>query len=604
MDPNQARPAKSRHLLWVLIVLIALIIVGPYLVLRHSIQAAAQANAWVQHSQQVDATSTDLGYRIRDLEAATLSETATPDAAFEARIEESLAAIPGIQRTLHDLTQDNPRQQANLVELDIAIRHRIDIANGIAADHLQTSRSAANIAQANNRYPVRNILTRIIDRERQLLVARQAESDRQSRMINVLGIAFTALQLALLTLMTVLIQRQQRHRLAAEHEQRKASSRAEAVMHTIRDPIALIDGQQRVVMHNAAFDELYADGDEDISGRPLASVAGGAWNRADLLQRLRDVVGRNRELWDFEHPQTTIDGAKRTMLLNARPMRLPDQPTQVALLTVSDVTAQKAAEQHIQELNHQLAGKVAQVTDVNRELEAFSYSVSHDLRAPLRHISGFADKLRRQLGTDADEKSTHYLGIIDTSAKRMAALIDDLLVYSRLGRSALRLHPVDMQSLVMEVRAMLDATIEDEGADHHVEWHIAQLPIVVADDNMMRQVWQNLLGNAVKYSSNRETSRIDIDYSSAADGDHVFTVRDNGVGFDMAYASKLFGVFQRMHKASEFPGTGIGLASVKRVLLRHGGTITAESTPGEGSIFRFTLPAMPDTARTPNETIE
>ncbi len=230
----------------------------------------------------------------------------------------------------------------------------------------------------------------------------------------------------------------------------------------------------------------------------------------------------------------------------------------------------------------------------NRELEAFSYSVSHDLRAPLRHVAGFSDKLSRHLGENADEKSLHYLDIIGNSAKRMSQLIDDLLVYSRLGRSALRLQPVDMQSTVDETRAMLDANLAADGSSQQVSWKIQPLPIVVADENMMRQVWLNLLGNAVKYSGNRERSHVEESHQRLDDGSHEFCVRDNGAGFDMAYAGKLFGVFQRLHKSSDFPGTGIGLASVKRVLARHGGSISAESEPDRGALFRFTLPAALD----------
>ena len=180
----------------------------------------------------------------------------------------------------------------------------------------------------------------------------------------------------------------------------------------------------------------------------------------------------------------------------------------------------------------------------------------------------------------------------------MAALIDDLLVYSRLGRAAMRQQAVDMQTLVADTRAMLDANLktdaESSGVAHHVEWNIAPLPIVVADENMMRQVWLNLLGNAVKYSGNRDPAQIRVDYQQQADGGHQFTVSDNGAGFDMAYAGKLFGVFQRLHKASDYPGTGIGLASVRRVLTRHGGRIWAEAAPDAGATFHFYLPPALD----------
>ena len=176
----------------------------------------------------------------------------------------------------------------------------------------------------------------------------------------------------------------------------------------------------------------------------------------------------------------------------------------------------------------------------------------------------------------------------------MSALIDDLLVYSRLGRSAMRLQAVDIQSMVEETRAMLDADVAGEHPGHVVQWRIGPMPILVADENMLRQVWHNLMGNAVKYSARSEPARIEVEHRRNADGDHHFTVRDNGAGFDMQYAGKLFGVFQRLHAASEFSGTGIGLASVKRVVTRHNGSVWAEAAPGEGATFHFTLPANLD----------
>jgi light-regulated signal transduction histidine kinase (bacteriophytochrome) len=220
--------------------------------------------------------------------------------------------------------------------------------------------------------------------------------------------------------------------------------------------------------------------------------------------------------------------------------------------------------------------------------------VSHDLRAPLRHIGGFADKLARHLGEAKDEKSRHYLQTISDSARRMSRLIDDLLVYSRLGRSALRLQPVDMQSVVEELRAMLDSNNAADHPGHRIEWRIAPLPVIVGDENMLRQVWLNLLSNAAKYSVGSEPAVIEVGYTRDGNGDYRFVVADNGVGFDMAYAGKLFGVFQRLHSVGEFEGTGIGLASVRRVLARHGGHIEADAALGAGARFTFTLPASTD----------
>src|SRR5450759_2546990 len=273
----------------------------------------------------------------------------------------------------------------------------------------------------------------------------------------------------------------------------------------------------------------------------------------------------------------TAGDVKRDVMVNARPMILPETSDTVALLTVSDLTARKRSEEQILELNRQLAGKIAQITEVNRELEAFSYSVSHDLRAPLRHIAGFSEKLRAGLGDAVDDKVKHYCEVIAESARRMSTLIEDLLIYSRLGKHALRLQPVDMQSLVEEVRAVLMSNVEDRA----ITWRLAPLPVVVADASMMQLAWQNLLDNAIKYTTGTENAVIEIGNDDIGE-ERVFWIRDNGAGFDMRYVDKLFGVFQRLHKASAFSGTGIGLATVRRIIARHGGRTWAEGVPEQG----------------------
>lgn len=581
---------------WLLYAFVAFIVVAPFLLMRQANQRIQDADLMLAHTREVESVASQLLFQVRDLESAAATITAGVDVPnARRRVAESEQAIPPLIRQLVDITLDNPRQQLQVGELRTRVLQREQLSQRIinANDPAERKRLLAMMV---NEFPMRGAALGVLKEEQVLLEKRTRQATTLRHQGERFSLAAVLVQLVLLSLLLWMALRHQHGRAVAEQQASRANMRALTVMQSIREPIALIDREQRVVMHNAAFDELYGEGDDStaIDGVAISQIGGDAWTGREITQRLRDVLSRGRELWDFEIEQTTRDGIDRTMLLNARRMTLPDREDEVALLTLSDISTQKASELAISELNQQLEGKIEQVSDVNRELEAFSYSVSHDLRAPLRHISGFADKLKRHLGDGIDERSGHYIATIDASAKRMAALIDDLLVYSRLGRSALRLQAVDMQSMVAETRALLDANVAVDTPGRHIDWQIGPLPIVVSDENMMRQVWLNLMGNAVKYSAPRERTVIEISHQRLDDGRHEFTVKDNGVGFDMQYADKLFGVFQRMHKANEFAGTGIGLASVQRVLMRHGGQISAESEVDRGSTFRFTLPAMLD----------
>jgi len=571
-----------------LLLAVALIVVVPAVMLHSATVDSIAAVDQVNHSQQVEAQSYELAYDVRNVEAAALAIATGVDAPeLPGRIAESRARIEPALDTLQALTSDNAEQQVRIGMLRTNIALRLEEVDHI----LEGTSTAAGIEALVTRYPIRNVAAEIVAEERALLAERTAAADQAQRRAEMLRWSAILAQLALLGTVVFFATLQLSGRLTAERSTRRASARAAVMLETVREPIVLAGEDLRVVMYNAAFAELFGV-DDDAVGKPLADVGAGAWNDEETLRRLGDVMARDRELWDFQRRQETADGVERIMLVNARRMSLPDSEDDAVLITASDITAQKASEQQIRALNRQLEGKVEQVSDVNRELEAFSYSVSHDLRAPLRHIAGFSDKLSRQLGDDIDDKSRHYLDVIAGSARRMSALIDDLLVYSRLGRSALRLQMVDVQSMVHDTRSMLDANAHAENPGHAIDWRIGPMPVLVADENMLRQVWLNLLGNAVKYSAHVEPARIEISHDHEADGSHRFSVRDNGAGFDMAYAGKLFGVFQRLHAASEFSGTGIGLASVKRVITRHDGRIWAESKPGEGATFHFTLPAI------------
>jgi PAS domain S-box-containing protein len=299
-----------------------------------------------------------------------------------------------------------------------------------------------------------------------------------------------------------------------------------------------------------------------------------------------------------------IDGQHQ--LYRAVPLTRRDGKVEKVLAVVENITERKRAEEEIHRLNTELEQRVvertAQLEASNNELEAFAYSVSHDLRAPLRAVDGYTSILSEDYAPDLDEEGRRLCAAISRAARTMGTLIDELLAYSRLGRTELAPSGVDMRALAQAV--FLELTTEEER--RRVDFRLAPLPDARADRTLIRQVWLNLLDNALKFSSKREEAVIEVGCLPAgaaggragADapegaGDPVYFVRDDGAGFDMAYADKLFGVFQRLHSDREFPGTGVGLATVQRIVQRHGGRVWAQAEPEQGATFLFSLPSLP-----------
>lgn len=310
-------------------------------------------------------------------------------------------------------------------------------------------------------------------------------------------------------------------------------------------------------------------------------------------------------LYDLPHPRVGIIGgvvaagligAVLTGIWAQRERELARSSSALAGETRERESAQQElgrAQDALRGLNAELEQRVARRTEelaaANKELESFSYSVSHDLRAPVRAIAGFSKLLAEQHGEQLEPEALRKLGIVRSEAARMGALIDDLLAFSRLGRQSLQMKTVDMAELV---RINLE-TLGAGNAGPHPKVTIGALPAAKGDRGLLAQVWANLLANAVKFSARKDAPAIEVD-AYVNETDNVYLVRDNGVGFDPRYVSKLFGVFQRLHDPAEFPGTGVGLALVHRIVARHGGRVWAEGQPDVGATFYFSLPRKDD----------
>lgn len=368
----------------------------------------------------------------------------------------------------------------------------------------------------------------------------------------------------------------------------------QSVLDSMAEGLVAADEHGKFILWNVAARNIVGMGPADMSSRdwsehygvflpdtvtpfpaednPLARAIGGEPATAEMFLR-------NREL-----PQGIWIHA------SANPLRDKGGVVHGGVIAFRDITQQKANERQIRQLNDELEIRVlertAQLEAANKELEAFSYSVSHDLRAPLRHISGFSQMLVEELGANLTPEAQRHLDRIQAGTLKMGLLVDELLNLARVGRHALNRRPTELNSVVAEVIAILEP--ESRGLD--VEWIIADLPTIECDPILVKQIFQNLLTNALKFTRPRPRTKIEVSQLEKRDADQrVFLVRDNGIGFNMKYVDKLFGVFQRLHPVENFEGTGIGLATVQRIVQKHGGRVWAEGEVDKGATFYFTL---------------
>jgi PAS domain S-box-containing protein len=383
-------------------------------------------------------------------------------------------------------------------------------------------------------------------------------------------------------------------RKQAEAALRESEERLQKVTEGMTEGLVISDMNGELVHWNPAAIEMHGFTDPEVWRRQLPEMKD-IFELSTLDGTLVPFeqwpfprIYRGERLREYELRVRRIDRDWERVFSYGGTLVQDSQGTQIAFCTIADITERKRAEEESRLLNRDLERRVAQRTAelqaANQELESFSYSVAHDLRAPLRAVDGFSDAVLEDYGPQLPEQAREYLETIRRGAQRMGALIDDLLAFSRLTRQSITKQPVDMESLVRGVLA----DVVPEAATGKIQIVDGNLPAAHGDPALLRQVWANLLSNAVKYSRHAQQARIEVGSLTEGKKD-IYYVRDNGAGFDMKYADKLFGVFQRLHRGDEFEGTGIGLAIVQRVIHRHGGRVWAEAKVNEGATFYFTL---------------
>jgi len=373
--------------------------------------------------------------------------------------------------------------------------------------------------------------------------------------------------------------RQARDELKIEVAERTQQA---SLLNLTHDTIFVRDMTNVITYWNRGAQELYGWTPEQAIGKRSPELLHTV-SPAPIEQIREELLRSGR--WDGELERSKADGSQ-VVVASRWSLRRDEQGQPTAILeTNNDITERKRREQEARVLNEELAKRTAELEAINRELEAFAYTISHDLRAPLRHIAGFTELLQKNSASLLNEKSQRYVTMILESANRMGNLIDDLLAFSRIGRAETHKTPVSLDQLVQE--ALSEVRQETDG--RIIVWKVGELPAWYGDRSMLRLALVNLISNAVKFTRTRALAEIEIGCREQDQNQVVVFIRDNGVGFDMKYINKLFGVFQRLHGPEVFEGTGIGLATVQRIVHRHGGRAWAEGLVDKGATFYFSL---------------
>ncbi|MFT3735294.1 MAG: CHASE3 domain-containing protein [Rhodocyclaceae bacterium] len=477
---------------------------------------------------------------------------------------------------LNDLLKDNPAQQQRLDQLGSIVNEQL--RTGEQAVELRRSKGfvatlqAAQVGRGKEMHDsIRSIVNEMTSVEEALLQERRQRTEQGTQIVQAIILFGSIIAIGVTGLAMFVTHRGFVRRKLAETERDRFFTLS-------LDLLCIASGDGYFKRVNPAVQEILGWTPEEFLTRPFLDFVHPDDHEATMKEVEKQIVA-GKTVLRFENRYLHKNGSWRILSWAS----VPHENLMYAM--ARDMTGARETEAQINRLNFDLQARAIQLETANKELESFSYSVSHDLRAPLRHIHGYVQMLTRESEAQLSDNAKRYLKTIQDAGREMAQLIDDLLSFSRMGRAEMHTKRIDLADIVRAVRQDLDMTTRGR----NIEWHIDSLPAVEGDINMLKQVCVNLLDNAVKYSRQRDPAKIEICHSGEQDGMLVFFVRDNGAGFDMRYADKLFGVFQRLHRADEFEGTGIGLANVQRIIARHGGRVWAEGKPDLGATIYFTL---------------
>jgi PAS domain S-box-containing protein len=572
----------------------ALMLMGALAVWSYrAIDQQVQTAQWVEHSQDVIDHLQGLLAEVERAPGDVRGFLLTRDPGYRKALLQIQNDAPQQVDAFAQLTADNPARRRDVPQLKQAVvtylnalQHEVDAFNAypVASPDLNRYRALQTTVEEQVRAirgDERHVLTQRLQQDRD--VSAQAE-----KVIDVCSGG--ALLMVLVSFLLSAHATGARHQ--AEQVLRESEQRFRFMVSSIEDyAVYMLDASGNVISWNSGAEQIKGFRADEVIGRHFSCFFPKDEVRAGVPEH---ALAETTALGHFEDEGLRLRADGTTFLASVKMNAVRNEQGRLLgfVKVAHDITESRKKELRIQQLNEALEQRASELEASNRELEAFGYSVSHDLRGPLRHIAGFVGILQKSPIMQSDPDCWRHLGIVAKAAGQMELLIDGLLSLSRTSRSEMRFTQTDMHALVAEV-------IEEQAPElkgREVTWNIHPLDPIQGDPHLLRLVWTNLISNALKYTRPRQRAEIEIGQETrlpgkdGTGGETVYYVRDNGVGFNMEYAHKLFGVFQRLHRAEDFEGTGIGLANVQRIVHRHGGCVWAESKPQEGAIFNFSLP--------------
>lgn len=536
-------------------------------------QRVQNTSEWVNHTQEAIQHIQRLVMNALDNETGARGYVISGKDNFLEPLKRSVIHFDEEIRILDSLMKDNPEQLRSLDSMKNIIGRRIHFSDSMVATRkLEALRASIEMVESGvgKRYTdqIRELGLHMEQVEQALLQQRKSANESTIRELNTL--LYTLLT-AVLLLSIMMVRRIRRDILQREASERRFG----ALLQAAPDATIISDEQGKIRMVNHQAERLFGYNQKEMIDQPVeilipASLHTAHGHHRNGFMKKASVrsMGAGLELFAVKK-----DGQEFPVEISLSPIRTDEGLMVIA--SVRDISARKALENTLRR--------------TNAELEAFTYSVSHDLRAPLRGIVGFTAILEEEYGDKLDEEGRRIAGVIKSNTLKMGNLIDDLLAFSRLGRQEINKSQVDCTAMVKEIIAEMSKA----HSEIIIHWNMGILPVVEADPTTLRQVWINLISNAIKYSSKSPSPEIEIG-AKLDKGEQIFYIKDNGVGFDNKYRDKLFRVFSRLHSEEEFEGTGVGLALVDKIITRHGGRVWAEGKTGEGACFYFSIPEEVD----------